>query len=255
MLTTKYGVDVKNIIALCGVLFSSTALSGPQDIDDYIPEIIGTTSFEFDNYSVWFDKGKGEPVLAITNLKPKLKNNPVYTRSHLSKFNKTDDAQVRHDKAIQLAKDYSHLSSVYNSAHSQEQVLQGNADVNRIAMPPFFNRSGLWKLSENFAYKKSVEIGELFDLSGVVDHKDKRYFYKVLVSQYSNSTIAFIFDEMSKDTSLMNHITSVDCINSITGYELLKADVFDDIRSDQAYSLDVWSLGDGNYNEGHCEKL
>ena len=246
---------MKNIIVVFSLVFSSSALSEVSKIENFTPAYSGLEYFDFDNYSILFDKKKDEPVLAISSIKPNLKDNPVYTRSHLSKHNKTKTVQTRQKQAMKLSMDFSHLSSVYNTAHSPEQVLQGNADVNRVAMPSFFNRNGLWKLSENFAYEKSLDVGELIDLSGVVDYKEERYFYKVLVSEYSNGTIAFLFNENSKSIDLNGHITSVDCINSLTGFELLDTDVFDDIRSDKAYSLNVWALGDGNYERSQCEKI
>lgn len=244
---------MKKFLSMCCVLFPLSALSTPPSIESFIPDTGGLTPYHFDNYSVLFDDEKKEPAVAVSLIRSKLKMNPVFTRSYLSKYNKVDSVEQRRQAAASSMMDFAHLSSVYNTSHSPEQVLQGNADVNRIAMPKSFNRYGLWKLSEDYSYQKSLRFGDIVDLSGVIYRGSERYFYKVLVSRYTHSTIAFLFNANSHSRVLEEHITTVDCINYLSNHNILAQEVFDDIRSDKAYSIDIWALGDGEYERAQCE--
>jgi endonuclease G, mitochondrial len=134
-----------------------------------------------------------------------------------------------------------------------------------------FDRYGAWGALENYVRNWAVSRNEIYVISGpvyqsVIDVigngiEVPSHFYKIVFDPEYRASIAFLIPHI-EDTAvrLPDYVTTIDCIESLTGLDFLKSingDDEADIENGLAYDFDHWSMRDGKTIQATCysEKL
>ncbi len=153
----------------------------------------------------------------------------------------------------------SSVSSFMNDA-AQETFLMSNI----VPQLPSFNRdsyphAGAWAALEEMEQQQVLRRGDINVIAGPVYTKPVQYmnkgipipshFFKVLYSPKLLAVAAFLVPHSgSSGEPISSYLTSVDCVESLTGLDLLSAlpdDIENDIENKRAISLKYWSMRDG----------
>jgi endonuclease G, mitochondrial len=129
-----------------------------------------------------------------------------------------------------------------------------------------FGHYGVWGALESYVRNWAVSRNEIYVISGpvyqsVVDVigsgvEVPSHFYKIVYDPEYKASIAFLIPHI-EDTAvrLPDYVTTIDCIEFVTGLDFLngiKGDDEADIENGLAYDFDHWSMRDGKMTQATC---
>ena len=142
---------------------------------------------------------------------------------------------------------------------------------NVIPQKPSFNRGGsgpdgVWGALEDYVRRWAVTRNGIYVVSGpvyetVIDVVGNgiqvpSHFYKVIYDPEYMASIAFLVPHAKKPAArLPGYVTTIDCIESLTGLDFLGSlddDDEADVENGTAYNFDYWSMRDGNTKPASC---
>lgn len=167
--------------------------------------------------------------------------------------------------------DRGHLAPAASMDFSYEAMKESFLLSNMVPQKAGFNRYGFgkygaWGALEDYVRTWAIRRGEIYVVTGPVYEEVidvigdgievPSHFFKVIYDPEYKASIAFLIPHI-EDTAprLIDYITSIDCIESLTGLDLLSAvdDVDeDDIENGVAYDFQYWSMRDGFTDAGSC---
>jgi endonuclease G, mitochondrial len=169
--------------------------------------------------------------------------------------------------------DRGHLAPPQLMSYSFESMKEAYLLTNIVPQKAGFNRYGYtkygaWGALENYEHSWALKRGELYVYSGPVYQSSVKtqsglevptHFFKILFDPEYSATIAFLIPhDENTAPQLKAYITSIDCIEEITGFDFFsKIDSKDqhDIENEKAYELAFWSMKDGNSDKRKCDEL
>jgi DNA/RNA endonuclease G (NUC1) len=181
---------------------------------------------------------------------------PDFLKSGLVKYHKAHSPKYWREQRY----DYGHLIRYQGTDTDYQQRKLFSAEINRIGMRRWFNRTGWWAMTERYEHEQVLERGDITVIAGVITRQGMpAQFYKVYAQRDIGAVIAFLFDAQDEveEPLLQNRIVSLSCIERKAGIKLLAGlDNYDDVRGDKAFSLDFWTQGDQHEERGselECE--
>lgn len=129
-----------------------------------------------------------------------------------------------------------------------------------------YTKYGAWGALETYERSWALKRGQLHVYAGPVYKSPSEvigsgiqvpsHFYKIFYDPQYTASIAFLIPHV-EDTApqLAAYITSIDCIEEITGMDFLnqiESPLQQDIENAAAYNLNFWSMKDGKTQQGSC---
>ncbi|MFA0809426.1 DNA/RNA non-specific endonuclease [Microbulbifer epialgicus] len=167
--------------------------------------------------------------------------------------------------------DRGHLAPAASMDFSYAAMKESFLLTNIVPQKPGFNRYdlgkyGVWGALEDYVRKWAIRRGEVFVVTGPV-YKETidiigdgievpSHYFKIIYDAEYKASIAFLIPHVENTAvRLPKYITSIDCIESLTGLDVLNAinDADEnDIENGVAYDFQYWSMRDGDADEGSC---
>lgn len=228
-----------------------------------------------DGYSAGYDYSKKAPLWVAYNLTVSSVFSDAAKRTNRFFADKDIPKEYRayNSDFKKSGYDRGHLAPAATIDYSRKALDETFLLSNIVPQLPGFNRDGwgykgAWGALEHKVRSMVVKIGEVNVITGPIYSKSESktvgnsvpvptHFYKLIIDPEYNSVISFVLPHVSNSSNeLPNYITSVDCIESMTGLDFLSElpdNIENDVENGKAKGFNLWAMQDGNSNQAGCE--
>lgn len=194
------------------------------------------------------------------------KNNLFSMDSEIPKEHRADLSDFRGS-----GYDRGHMAPANSMDFSYDAMKESFLLSNIVPQKPGFNRYGFgrygaWGALEDYVRNWAVSRDGIYVISGpvyqsVIDVigngvQVPSHFYKIIFDPEYKASIAFLIPHIDDAAvRLPNYVTTIDCIESLTGLDFLngiRGDDEADIENGVAYDFDHWSMRDGDTSQASC---